>query len=63
MLLVIGNKRFSSWSLRPWLVLTQFGIPFEEKLIYLDQPGTTQEILKHSPSGKVPALIDDGQVI
>lgn len=63
MILVIGNKRLSSWSLRPWLALTQFEIPFEEKLIYLDQPNTAQEILKYSPSAKVPALIDEGQVI
>ena len=63
MKLVIGNKRFSSWSLRPWLVLTQFDIPFEEKLIYLDQPTTREEILKYSPSAKVPALVVGEQVI
>jgi glutathione S-transferase len=61
--LVIGNKRFSSWSLRPWLVLTQFGIPFEEVLIYLDQPTTKQDILKYSPSAKVPALVVGDHVI
>jgi glutathione S-transferase len=58
MLLVIGNKRLSSWSLRPWLVLKHFGVPFEEKLIYLDQPTTSAEILKYSPTAKVPALND-----
>ncbi len=63
MLLIIGNKRYSSWSLRPWLVLQQFGIPFEEKMIYLDQINTTQEILKYSPTAKVPALVVDGQTI
>lgn len=56
--LVIGNKRYSSWSLRPWLVATHFGLAFEEIPILLDQPGTKVEILKWSPSGRVPCLID-----
>ena len=59
--LIIGNKTYSTWSLRPWLVLKHFGIPFEEILVKLDLPGTTAEILKYSPSGRVPALID-GQI-
>ncbi len=63
MKLVIGNKRFSSWSLRPWLVAKYFKIPFEEILIYLDQPNTTSEILKYSPTAKVPALIANDEVI
>ncbi len=63
MMLVIGNKRLSSWSLRPWLACTYFDIPFEEKLIYLDQATTTQEIKQYSPSGKVPALVVGKQVI
>lgn len=58
MILVIGNKRLSSWSLRPWLLMKYFEIPFEEKLIPLDQSNTRSEIIKYSPSGKVPALID-----
>jgi glutathione S-transferase len=58
MILVIGNKRFSSWSLRPWLLLKQFEIPFEEKLILLDQPDTRAEIMKFSEAGKVPVLVD-----
>lgn len=56
--LVIANKRYSSWSLRPWLVLTHFGIPFEEIIIPLDQPDTRARILEHSPTGKVPFLTD-----
>ncbi|MGE3387481.1 MAG: glutathione S-transferase family protein, partial [Bdellovibrionales bacterium] len=63
MLLVIGNKRYSSWSLRPWLLLKHFAIPFEEKLIPLDQEQTREQILKYSPSGKVPALVDKGVTI
>lgn len=63
MKLIIGNKRYSSWSLRPWLLMKQFEIEFEEILIPLDQPQTAKEILKYSPSGKVPALIDDRLII
>ena len=58
MMLVIGNKRYSSWSLRPWVLMKHFNIPFEEKLIPLDQQDTEFNILKYSPSKKVPALID-----
>lgn len=56
--LIIANKAYSSWSVRPWLVLAQFGIPFEEVVIPLDVPTTRKAILKHSPSGKCPALRD-----
>lgn len=58
MKLIIGNKRYSSWSLRPWLAMKHFQIPFVEVLIPLDMPETTQNILKYSPTGKVPVLID-----
>ena len=54
--LVIGDKNISSWSLRPWLALKQCGIPFAEECIRLRQPDSKAEILRHSPSGKVPAL-------
>jgi glutathione S-transferase len=56
--LVIANKLYSSWSLRPWLLLKQLGIAFEEVVIPLDAPTTKAEVLKHSPAGKVPILID-----
>lgn len=56
--LVIGNKNFSSWSLRPWLLLKQAGLPFREISVRLRQADTKAQILAHSPSGKVPALID-----
>lgn len=64
MKLLIGDKNYSSWSMRPWVLLKHFGIPFEEVLIHLNQPGTTAEILKHAPKGpgKVPCLIDDGML-
>jgi glutathione S-transferase len=54
--LLIGNKKYSSWSLRPWLVLKQSGIDFEEQLVPLDRPDTTEKILAFSPSGRVPFL-------
>jgi glutathione S-transferase len=55
--LVIGSKNVSSWSLRPWLALTEAGIPFREVSIALRQPQTKLEILKYSPSGHVPVLL------
>jgi glutathione S-transferase len=56
--LVIANKAYSSWSLRPWIALKTIGVPFEEILIPLDEPDTKRRILQHSPAGKVPILID-----
>ncbi|MET0638623.1 MAG: glutathione S-transferase family protein [Hyphomicrobium sp.] len=56
--LVIGNKLYSSWSLRPWLVLTAFGIPFEEEIIPLRMPESRSRMLEYSPSGKVPTMVD-----
>jgi glutathione S-transferase len=58
MQLVIANKAYSSWSLRPWLVARHFEIPFEEIQVLLDQPDTSEQIRKFSPSGRVPCLID-----
>jgi glutathione S-transferase len=58
MKLVIGNKAYSSWSLRPWIAMRQLGLAFEEVLVPLQQPGTRDEILKHTPNGLVPALVD-----
>ena len=57
--LVVGNKNYSSWSMRPWLVLKKSGAAFEEIVIPLDRPETRAEIFKHSPSGFVPTLKDD----
>jgi glutathione S-transferase len=52
----IGNKNYSSWSLRPWLALKQTGLAFKEIVVPIGQPTTRSTILLHSPSGKVPAL-------
>ncbi|MAU61617.1 MAG: glutathione S-transferase [Parvibaculum sp.] len=54
--LVIGDKNWSSWSLRPWLLMRQAGIPFVETSIRLRQTDTKEQILAHSPTGYVPAL-------
>ncbi|WP_341521213.1 glutathione S-transferase family protein [Pseudomonas sp. G.S.17] len=54
--LIIGDKRISSWSLRPALALYMTGAPYTEQVIRLDQPNTRQLILEHSPTGKVPIL-------
>jgi len=61
--LYIGNKCFSSWSLRPWLALKYHGIPFTEKFVRLRQPDTPARIAEISPSGRVPALHHDGRVV
>ncbi len=58
--LVIGNKNYSSWSMRPWLAMRASGIPFEEVFIplYTDNKADKDRILSFTRSGKVPALID-----
>ena len=61
--LVIGNKNTSSWSLRPWLALRHARLPFSELNINLRDPDAKAQILRHSPSGKVPALLMDGRAI
>lgn len=65
--LVIGNKNYSSWSLRPWLALRHAGIAFDERVVRLDQEGYGEgriaELTALSPVGKVPVLLLDGQAI
>jgi glutathione S-transferase len=58
--LVIGNKNYSSWSMRPWLALRHLGIGFDEVRIPLYGEDSSEEIRKYSPSGKVPVYIDGG---
>lgn len=62
MKLYIGNKNYSSWSMRPWVLLTEAGIPFDEVRVRFDsfEAGSQfkTEILKHNPVGKVPVLVD-----
>jgi glutathione S-transferase len=56
--LIIGNKNYSSWSMRPWLAMKVVGIPFEETLISLDAPDFKAQVRACSGAGKVPVLID-----
>jgi glutathione S-transferase len=55
-LLYVGNKRYSSWSLRPYLALAHTGAPFRTEVIQLDQPDSKRNILAVNPAGRVPAL-------
>lgn len=65
--LYIGNKNYSSWSMRPWLVLEHFGIEFDEKFIQFDdfkaEHPFKQKVLQVSPAGKVPALVENELVV
>ncbi len=63
MKLIIGNKNYSSWSLRAWIAARAGGFTFEEIRIPLFIPGSRERILSHSPSGKVPCLIDHGLAV
>jgi glutathione S-transferase len=56
--LVIADKNYSSWSMRPWALMTQTGIAFEEIQVWLREPDTRANIARYSPSGTVPVLID-----
>ena len=64
MQLYIGNKNYSSWSMRPWVLMTQAGIPFEEVMVRFDafSPGSKfkTEVERLNPAGRVPVLVDDG---
>lgn len=65
--LFIGNKNYSTWSMRPWILLTQAGISFQEHVIQFDsfEPESEfkTEILKLNPTGKVPALVNGDLVV
>lgn len=61
--LIIGNKNYSSWSLRPWLLLKEKGIAFEEQRIPLHTETTKASVLQVSAAGKVPVYLDNGLTI
>lgn len=61
--LVIANKCYSSWSMRPWLVMRAFGVPFAELVVPLRTAQTKEMIARLSPSGKVPVLIDGDALV
>ncbi|WP_169194855.1 glutathione S-transferase family protein [Devosia sp. MC1541] len=58
MKLLIGNRNYSTWSLRPWLVLKHFDIAFEDEVLQLSGPNFRDVLAQHSPTGRVPLLID-----
>ena len=58
--IIVGNKNYSSWSLRGWLALKATGVAFDEIVIPLRQPNTKAEYLRHSPGGKAPILKHKG---
>jgi glutathione S-transferase len=61
--LILGNKNYSSWSLRPWIAMRHAGLDFTDKVIPLYEPGSAEKVRKYSPTGKVPVLIDGDTVI
>ena len=61
--LIIGNKNYSSWSLRAWLILAKSGIKFEEVRVPLNTEGYQEQLLNYSPSAKVPVYLEDDLVI
>jgi glutathione S-transferase len=67
MQLYIGNKNYSSWSMRPWVLMKQAGIPFDEVMVRFDafSPGSKfkAEVLRLNPAGRVPVLVDDGLAV
>ena len=63
MILVIGNKNYSSWSLRAWIAMQVLDFPFDEKRVSLYVAGAREQILKYSPGGKVPTLIDGATTV
>jgi glutathione S-transferase len=56
--LIVGNRNYSSWSLRPWLAMKHAGVAFNEVRVLLNRPDTKAQILRHSASGRVPCLVD-----
>jgi glutathione S-transferase len=63
MKLIIGNKNYSSWSLRPWILLRQAEIPFEEERLGFNAPDFAEQARRYSPTGRVPVLIDGDVVV
>jgi glutathione S-transferase len=63
MLLVVGNKNYSSWSLRPWIAMKVLGLAFDEVRIPLYRAGSKEQILRYSPAGRVPILRDGDTVV
>lgn len=59
--LYMGNKAYSSWSIRPWFFLVQAGVPFEDRVLFMEQPDFAERVAAISPSRRVPVLdVGDG---
>jgi glutathione S-transferase len=61
--LITANRNYSSWSLRPWVLMKALGIPFEDRLEPFNKPDNYADFRAFSPTGQVPVLIDGGRVI
>lgn len=61
--LIIGNKNYSSWSLRPWLLMSHYGLPFTETMLPLDTPEFYRRIADYSPTARVPVLRDGDETV
>lgn len=61
--LFIANKNYSSWSLRPWVLMRELGIPFEERLVPFGGPSDPHDFHAFSPTGKVPCLVDGDMAV
>jgi glutathione S-transferase len=61
--LAIGNRNYSSWSLRPWLLLRHFGVGFDEDVLPLDTPEFGPRIAAYGAAGRVPVLVDGGTTV
>jgi glutathione S-transferase len=61
--LILGNRNYSSWSLRPWIAMRHAGLDFTDDVIPLYEPGSREKVLQYSPTGKVPVLIDGDTTI
>lgn len=61
--LIIGNKNYSSWSMRPWLVLTHFDVPFRERMVLLNDENFTDTMRRFGPLAQVPVLVDGETIV
>jgi glutathione S-transferase len=61
--LYIANKNYSSWSLRPWILMQEAGIPFEERMLPLGDEAVWAPFRAFAPAGKVPTLFDEGRMV
>ena len=61
--LITANRNYSSWSLRPWMLMKGLAIPFEDQIEPFTNPVNYDEFRSFSPTGQVPALLDEGRTV